>query len=173
MPPAPNEHTSRQHAVVHYSRDGHTDRLARQLAETLGADLFRITTGRYTGNTLGYLHAGFDSLTGRLPHIAPIPNLSGYASVSLGAPIWTSYPATPLRAYLASHPKLPEAVGVFTTSGGNASQDKAFSMARDLLGHPVVATLNVPNSLAELETENRISDYCKALLSAAHAAPSE
>ena len=166
----PTEPTAKQHAIVHYSRDGHTDRLALQLAETLDADLFAIITGRYTGTTLGYLHAGFDSLTGRLPKIAPIPNLCAYASVSLGAPVWTSYPATPLRAYLASKPKLPGAIGMFTTSGGNASQDKAFSMARKLAGHPFVATLNIPNFLGEPQTNKRLSDYCEALTSAARAA---
>ena len=170
MPPASNEPAPKQHAIVYYSRNGHTDRLARQLAETLDADLFRITTARYTGNTLGYLHAGIDSLIGRIPIIAPIPNLSGYASVSLGAPIWTSFPATPLRAYLTSHPKLPDAVGMFTTSGGNASQDKAFSMASKLAGHPFVVTLNIPDDLRPTETNRRVSDYCAALMSAAHAA---
>lgn len=172
MPPASKEQAPKQHAIVYYSRDGHTDRLARKLAGTLDADLFRISTARYTGNTLGYLHAGFDSLIGRAPIIAPIPNLSGYASVSLGAPIWTSYPATPLRAYLTSHPKLPDAIGMFTTSGGNASQDKAFSMARKLAGHPFVATLNIPDALGTPETNKRISDYSEALMSAAHAAES-
>lgn len=172
MPPAPNEQAPKRHAIVYYSRDGHTDRLARQLADALDADVFRIITGAYTGNALGYLHAGFDSLTGRLPTIAPIPNLSAYASVSLGAPIWTSYPATPLRAYLASNPKLPDDVGMFTTSGGNASQDKAFSLARKLTGHPFVATLNIPDALGTTDTNKRISDYCEALMSAAHAAES-
>ena len=51
MPPTPHKH-----AVVFYSRDGHTDRLARQLADTLAADLFPIVAGRYSGKTLGYLH---------------------------------------------------------------------------------------------------------------------
>lgn len=172
MPIVPNKQTPKQHAIVYYSRDGHTDRLAEQLANALDADMFRITTVRYSGNTFGYLHAGFDSLTGRFPIIAPIPRLSAYASVSLGAPIWTSYPATPLRAYLASHPKLPDAVGMFTTSSGNVSQDKAFSMARKLVGHPFVTTMNVPNSLGKLETSKRISDYCEALETASHTAMS-
>lgn len=172
MPPTSNQQPPKPHAIVYYSRDGHTDRLARQLAETLDADLFQITTDRYTSKSLGYLRAGFDSLTGRMPTIAPIPNLSGYASLSLGAPIWTSYPATPLRAYLASHPNLPEAVGMFTTCAERIPQDKAFAMARGWAEHPFVATLNVPNSLAEPEADRRISAYCEALTSAAHVAES-
>lgn len=166
---APDKQAPKRHAIVYYSRDGHTDRLARRLADALDANLFRITTLRYTGSALGSLHAGFDSLTGRVPRIAPVPNLSAYASVSLGAPIWTSYPATPLRAYLASHPKLPHAVGMFTTSRGNGSQDNAFSMARKLAGHPFVATLNVADASETTQTDKSISDYCAALVSAARA----
>lgn len=161
MPPTPHKH-----AVVFYSRDGHTDRLARQLADTLAADLFPIVVGRYSGKTLGYLHAGFDSLLGKLPPFEPIPDLSTYASVSLGAPIWTSYPATPLRAYLATNPNFPETLGMFATSGGHSAPDKAFSMARDLVHHPFVATLSVPNSLEQASTDQRVADYCEALLSA-------
>lgn len=172
MPPPLNQQAPKQHAMVYYPRDGHTDRLARQLAETLDADLFWITTAGCMGKTLGYLHVGFDGLTGRLPSIAPIPNLSGYASVSLGAPIRTTYPAAPLRAYLVSHPKLPDSVGMFTTSGENASQDKAFSMARNLTEHPFVTTLNIPDPLGTKEASQSISDFCEALMSAAHAAES-
>lgn len=164
--------TLHKHAVVFYSLDGHTDRLARQLAGTLAADLIPIVVSRYTGNILGYLHAGFDSLVGRLPAFDPIPDLSGYTSVSLGAPIWTSYPATPLRAYLATQPNLPDTIGIFATSGGHSAPDKAFSMARDLLRHPFVATLSVPNSLVQASTDQRVADYCEALLSASRAEPS-
>lgn len=170
MPPVPNKQAPKRHAIVYYSRDGHTERLARQLADRLDADLFQISTARYMGRILGFLSACYDSLTGRLPEIAPIPNLSTYASVSLGAPIWTSYPATPLRAFLETHPKLPNAVGMFTTSGGTASQDKAFAMARALAGHPFVATLNVANASGTPETIKRVSDYCEALISTEPAA---
>ncbi|MEH6645975.1 hypothetical protein [Sulfitobacter sp.] len=161
MPPEP-----RKHAIVYYSRDGHTHRLARQLADTLEADLFRIVTSRYSSNVLGYLHAGFDSLTGWLPSISPIPDLSGYASVSLGAPIWTSYPGTPLRTYLATRPKLPDIVGMFATSGGNSAQDKAFSIACGTMDRPFVATFSVPNSLDQAAADMRVTDYCNALVTA-------
>jgi hypothetical protein len=167
MPPAPLKH-----AIVCYSRDGHTDRLAQHLANALAADLFRIECRRYGGSVLGYALAGFDSLTGRLPAIDPIPDLSGYASVSLGAPIWTSYTATPLRAYLATRPPLPDTVGLFTTSSGHTELDKACSMVRETLGKPFAATLNVPNSLDQKTTDTLIAQYCMAVVLASGAAPS-
>jgi hypothetical protein len=156
----------REHAVLCYSRDGHTDRLAKLLAEALDADIFRIVTRRYGGRRFGYLRAGFDSLTGRLPEIAPVQNLGRYASLSLGAPIWTSYPATPLRAYLAGHPQLPGAVGLFVSSGSRSPPEKAFAMARDLLGRPLAATLSVPEGLDEQASAARIEAYRAAIVAA-------
>lgn len=154
------------HAVVYYSRDGHTARLARQLADKLDAEIFEIETGRYRSKLLGYVRAGFDSLTGRLPKIMPIPNLKTYASVSLGAPVWTSYPATPMRSFLAQQPNLPPVVGIFATCGGHSPPDKAFSMARALFGQPFIATLCIPSLSDEKLTRVHIAAYCNAIATA-------
>lgn len=166
MPPS----SRRAHAVLYYSLSGHTDRVARRIADELDADLLRIVTRRYGRGALLYLKAGFDSLTGRLPPIGPVDNLSSYESVSLGAPIWTGYPALPLRSYLSRHPSLPKAVGLFVTSGGPSAPLKGYSMARELLGHPFVATLSVPNGLDAPTTKDRITTYCDAIRAAAGAA---
>jgi hypothetical protein len=158
----------RRHAVLYYSRDGRTDRLAQRLGAALPADLFRIGVRRHYGGPLGYAVAGFDSLTGRLPEIAPVPDLSGYATLSLGSPIWTSYPATPLAAFLAGGPALPKTVGMFFTSGDTASPDKAFARVRSKIGRPFTATMFLPNAIEEKpEAEQRLREYLAAIKSAA------
>lgn len=50
-----------------------------------------------------------------------------YDLVLIGGPIWTSYPALPIRALLAGKPELPERVGLFLTYGGHSSPDKAIA----------------------------------------------
>ena len=157
--------TPRSHAILYYSRDGHTDRLARQLSSRLDADLFRIAAASYGGSWWGYVVGGFDSLTGRLPAIEPVKDLSGYASLSLGAPVWTTYLAAPLRAYLARSPALPKAVGLFLTCGEASFPTKAIDMAGALCRRPLVATLCVPNGIdGTPEMEKRISAYVAPML---------
>lgn len=162
----------RKHAVLYYSRDGHTDRAAHKLATALDATLIRIESKRYRKGAFGFLRAGFESVTGRLPQIAPVEPLDTYASVSLGAPVWASFPATPLRAFLAQHPPLPDAVGLFLSSGSDVPPDQALSMGRDLLGHPFVATLSLPEDLDDTASTARIDEYCDAMRAASSGAVS-
>jgi hypothetical protein len=152
------------HAILYYSRDGHTDRLAHALGARLGADIFQIVTASYGTGWLGYMAGGFDSLAGRLPRIEPVSDLSHYASLSLGSPVWTSYPAAPMRAYLAQSPAMPPTIGMFLTSGDPSMPTKAFDMARALCGRPFAATLSVPNSVENTaEMDKRIDAYVSAI----------
>jgi hypothetical protein len=157
---------NRKHAVVYYSRGGHTDTAAHKLAAALDAELIRLETDRYKSGVFGFMRAGFESLTDRLPELTPVETLKDYASVSLGGPVWTSLPATPLRAFLAQHPPLPDAVGLFLSSGSDEEPDQALRTARELLGHPFVATLSLPEDLDEATSTQRIEAYCDAMRAA-------
>lgn len=121
-------------AIVYYSRTGATASVARALAAALAADVFEIGCPRYRPGWLRYLLAGYDSLRGRLPPIdVAAPDLAQYDLVVLAAPIWTSYPALPLRAFLARSPRLPRRVALALTSGGHSEPKNAVEMTRDLL----------------------------------------
>ena len=130
--------------ILYYSRTGTTEALATALAEKLGADLARIGCDRYRRGPLRYLRAGWDSVRGTLPPIdVPPVDTSAYALVLLGAPIWTSHPALPLRAYLATAPVLPARVGLFLTYGGHSPPETAIQETQALLPARLAATLAV------------------------------
>lgn len=133
--------------ILYYSRTGTTEALATALAEKLGADLARIGCDRYRRGPLRYLRAGWDSVRGNLPPIdVPPVDTSTYDLVLLGAPIWTSHPALPLRAYLASAPVLPARVGLFLTYGGHSPPETAIQETEALLPARLAATLAVQAS---------------------------
>ena len=130
--------------ILYYSRTGTTEALATALAEKLGADLARIGCDRYRRGPLRYLRAGWDSVRGTLPPIdVPPVDTGAYALVLLGAPIWTSHPALPLRAYLATAPDLPARVGLFLTYGGHSPPETAIQETQALLPARLAATLAV------------------------------
>lgn len=133
--------------ILYYSRTGTTEALATALAEKLGGDLARIGCDRYRRGPLRYLRAGWDSVRGNLPPIdVPPVDTGAYALVLLGAPIWTSHPALPLRAYLASAPDLPARVGLFLTYGGHSPPETAIQETQALLPARLAATLAVQAS---------------------------
>lgn len=133
--------------VVYYSRTGTTRKLAAALAGSLSADIVEIQCGRYGSGIFRYLRAGYDSLKGNLPPIEMSHEVTAdYDLALIGAPIWTSYPALPLRAFLASKPTLPLRIGLFLTYGGHSPSEKAVGDVEALLGHPVEETLSLKNS---------------------------
>lgn len=141
--------------IAFYSRSGHSKRLAYNLAEELHAELIEISAPKYGGRILGYLRACFDSLRQK-GALAPqsFTSLAKYRHVILVGPVWTSYPAAPLRALMRKEGKLPHAVSLFLTSGAHSPPKKAFAAGVTDLGRPFVATGALSNSAEGTELED-------------------
>ncbi len=130
--------------IVYYSRTGTTRRLADALAAKLKADVGEIRCDRYRPGGLRYLRAGYDSLKGKMPPIEmPQKNPSEYDLFLIGAPVWTSYPALPIRAYLDNSPELPAQIAVFLTHGGHSPPEKSVKMMASLLPRQIEAALTL------------------------------
>lgn len=130
--------------IVTYSRTGMTRKLARAVADILRADSTEIRCERYRTGFVRYLRAGFDSVRGNLPPIdVSAVQYQDYDLVLLAAPVWTSYPALPLRAFLNLKPDLPERVGLILTHGGHSPVEKAVAHVQALLPRPLCGTLCV------------------------------
>jgi len=130
--------------IVYYSRTGTTRTLANALAAELTADVDEIRCERYRPGGLRYLRAGYDSVRGNLPPIElPAKNPSDYDLVLIGCPIWTSYPALPIRAYLDRAPELPARTAVFLTFGGHSPPQKAIELMTSFLPHQIDAALTL------------------------------
>lgn len=130
--------------IVTYSRTGTTRKLARAVADALSADSTEIGCDRYRTGVLRYLRAGFDSVRGNLPPIdVSAIRFQDYDLVLLAAPVWTSYPALPLRAFLNQRPDLPGRVGLLLTHGGHSPVEKAVEHVQALLPQPLYGNLCV------------------------------
>lgn len=147
------DHTSKT-AVAYFSKSGHSERLAQKLAKDLDAELIAIHAPQYGPGVLGYIRAGFDSLRQKRD-LAPqnFASLGGYSRLVLCGPVWTSYPATPLRALLSSKMALPQSVSLFLTSGGHSPATKAFDTATADLGRPLAARAVLGNADENTERE--------------------
>ena len=128
--------------ILFYSRTGTTGAVAEALAGALEADIANIECPRYRPGWFRYLRAGYDSVTGRLPPIdLPRIAFAEYDLLVLGTPVWTSYPALPVRSFLSQSPGVPSRVALFLTFGGHSPPEKAVKFVAERVSVTLEATL--------------------------------
>lgn len=143
-------------AVVYYSLTGHSEHVAKRLAQGMDCELIEVSAPSYVTGFLGYLRAGYDSL--RQKHaLAPqtFTSLRAFDRVIICGPVWTSYPSPPVRALLKEDIDLPDRVALFLTHGEGGPPAKAFAMAEADLGRPFVATGSLSNAEEETPAQFR------------------
>lgn len=142
--------------IVYYSRSGHSERLAQRLAVDLGGELLELRAPAYDPPFFGYARAAYDSLRQRdMPVSGPMPSVAGFARIVLCGPVWTSYPAVPLRTFLRAHRQQPGPIALFLTSGGHSPAHKAFAAAAADLNRPLAAISMLPNAAEGTDEEER------------------
>lgn len=129
--------------VVYFSRTGHTEQLASEIATREQAELEAIKEPDQRLGIGGYLRSAWQALVEACPPILPAQkDPSTYDLVAIGTPVWASRPAAPVRSYLMRHGARIPRVAFFCTEGGSGHQRVFDEMAR-LCGKPPVATLVV------------------------------
>ena len=99
-PYSPRGEPHREVAVVYYSRSGHTEAVAREIARTFNAPIARIDAD-YPRDFAGKAKAVADAKEQALPEIRVEPiDLVPARRVFLVSPTWMFRPATPLWAYV-------------------------------------------------------------------------
>ncbi|HEY9011613.1 MAG TPA: hypothetical protein VIN06_11390 [Devosia sp.] len=104
--------------VLYYSNTGNTQKVAKQLAARLGADLAEVTCGAYL-RWYGPLAMAWDIFTRHAPKVdVLVPVGASYDVVVVGGPVWAAHAAPPILA-LANHPLMKSAFPAFfvTCSG--------------------------------------------------------
>lgn len=142
--------------IVFYSRTGHSARLAKRLCDASNGTLVEIFGTRYAGGLMGIARALVDSLRqkGGLTEQA-FPKVSQYDRIVLCGPIWTSYPAVPLRDFMRAGLEMPRTVGLFLTCSSHASAEKAFAVAEADLGRSLATTRYLTNAAENTDEESR------------------
>jgi hypothetical protein len=157
--------------IVFYSRSGHSARLARFLNNKLDSTLLEIKVPAYASGLFGYARAGYDSLR---QHDTPVPqsmpSVSGFDRIILCGPVWTSFPAVPLRTFLRAGLPASKKVALFLTTGGHSPSHKAFDAAQTDLGRPLAVTGCLPNSVENTDKEtDMIAGFLAELETATYA----
>jgi len=100
--------------VVYYSRSGHADLVAKQLAARCHADLERIEDRSPRQGVTGHLRSALESILGLRPAIArACRHPADYDLVIVGTPVWFWGVASPVRTWVHRHRAELKQVAVF------------------------------------------------------------
>lgn len=142
--------------LVYYSRTGTTRMVAEALARELKCDVEEIQPERNYRGIWGFLVGGYEAATQKIPKIRPtVKNPRDYDLVVIGTPVWASTMASPVRSWLAQHPKSFNNVAFFCTMSsrdcGHAMPDMGIYCDADAIATVAIrAGLVKANQYSEL-----------------------
>lgn len=128
--------------VVYYSASGHTERVARDIADAAGADLFEIVpTEVYTDDDLNWTNAGsrvsreHDDVSLRNVPLTTttVENWDSYDIVFIGYPIWWGIAAWPVDNFVKANDFTGKTVIPFATSS-SSGMGQSGTLLADMAG---------------------------------------
>jgi flavodoxin len=134
-PYAPGGEPNREVAVVYYSRSGHSEAAAREIARTFNAPIARINAD-YPRDFSGQRKAVSDARAQALPPVRVEPiDLAPARRVFLVSPTWMFRPATPLWTYVEQAALTGKRVVLVTTGNSRFEQAEIDAFAKRVEAH--------------------------------------
>lgn len=128
--------------VIYYSASGNTARVAKDIAEAAGADLFEIVpTEVYTSEDLNWTNPDSrvsrehddESLRDVLLTTTEVPDWDSYDTVFIGYPIWWGIAAWPVDTFVKNNDFTGKTVIPFATSS-SSGMGQSGSLLADMAG---------------------------------------
>ena len=128
--------------VVYYSASGNTERVAKDIAEAAGADLFEIVpTEVYTSEDLNWTNSDSrvsrehddESLRDVSLTTTEVPDWDSYDTVFIGYPIWWGIAAWPVDTFVKNNDFTGKTVIPFATSS-SSGMGQSGSLLADMAG---------------------------------------
>lgn len=128
--------------VVYYSASGNTERVAKDIAEAAGADLFEIVpTEAYTSDDLDWTNPDSrvsrehddESLRDVPLTTTEVPDWDSYDTVFIGYPIWWGIAAWPVDTFVKNNDFTGKTVIPFATSS-SSGMGQSGSLLTDMAG---------------------------------------
>ena len=128
--------------VVYYSASGNTERVAKDIAEAAGADLFEIVpTEVYTSDDLNWTNSDSrvsrehddESLRDVPLATTEVPDWDSYDTVFIGYPIWWGIAAWPVDTFVKNNDFTGKTVIPFATSS-SSGMGQSGSLLADMAG---------------------------------------
>jgi len=113
----------RQYGVIYFTRTNNSKRVAEKIAKKLSCEVVQITDNINWKGLLGYLKAGFYSMTNRHVDIEYLGNLDAVEEYIIVGPLWAGGLAPAMKTALSQFPR--NKVHLVVTSLGSLVKDRA------------------------------------------------
>lgn len=145
--------------VVFYSRDGHTKKVAEDIAKILNADIDEIIDAKSRKGVIGWIIAGKDAMRKKPTEIGFKKSPSEYDLVLIGTPVWAFTMTPAVRTYLSLN-KFRKAA-FFCTYGGGES--KTFNEMEKSSIAPVAVFGYKDKDIGNEEYTKKLEEFCSKL----------
>jgi len=129
--------------IVYYSRSGRTDKIAKQLALKINADLEEIKDKKNRSGIFGFISSGNEAhmhINTPIDELEKIPN--DYDITIIGTPIWANNISTPIRSFLKDYKEGLKDIAFFCTSMGS-NPKPVFKSMEKITGRKPATVMNV------------------------------
>ncbi|MDR1315100.1 MAG: NAD(P)H-dependent oxidoreductase [Deltaproteobacteria bacterium] len=143
--------------VAYFSQEGHTKALAEAIHAAVGGDIFEIKAETpYPTEHDQLTERGKEEQNAQLrPKLAAnVPDMSKYATVILGYPIWWGDMPMPVYTFIESHNFNAKIVAPFCTHGGSGLSRSVTALENKLQGAQVLKGLAVPSRSADSSADD-------------------
>jgi flavodoxin len=125
--------------VVYYSKTGNTERVAKQVASALHADIEKLIDKKNRNGLWAFFGAGRDAMKKNKTVLEPLQkDPANYDLVVLGTPVWAGNITPAIRTYLdMNKDKLKHTAYIITS--GSAPAEKVIPSCEELTGKKCVA----------------------------------
>lgn len=133
--------------VAYFSASGVTEKVAKKLAETIGADAYEIKPEvKYTKADLNWMNkrsrssVEMNDKSFRPAMISGDVDISGYDTVCLGFPIWWYVAPTIINTFLEAYDFSGRKIVLFATAGSSGFGDTAAELKPSAPGAEIIET---------------------------------
>ncbi len=150
--------------VVYYSRTGYTRIVAKQIAQSLHADLLELKEQTNRRGIRGFIKGGYDALRHNPTKLMPLDKKSSaYDLVITGSPVWAGTLCPAMRTFLQKNAPFIKQVAFFCTHGGGGAS-KSYADVKTLIGKHLVATMALRDKAVRCDNMSpAIDDFLRAL----------
>jgi flavodoxin len=157
--------TDKKILVAYYSKTGHTEKVARDIASAFGADFEKIIDKKKRTGIWGWIMGGRDAMKKRRADIGELQkDPANYDVVIMGSPVW-SWNATPaINSYIdKTKGKIKNAV--FFITSGSTEAAKIVPYLEEISGKKALAYVGFnENELANEKVYNeKLNNFLRAV----------
>jgi flavodoxin len=125
--------------VVYYSKTGNTERVAKDVASALHADIEKLVDKKNRNGFWAFFSSGRDAMNKKKTELGPLEkDPANYDLVVLGTPVWSKNLTPAIRTYLdMNRDKLKNTAYIVTSN--TAPAEKVIPMCEELTGKKCMA----------------------------------